>query len=82
MDERRTLRVSETVREELVRDDRFRNSRIRAWLAVKVSEGHVSSDGQATPRKVAVAGRRSEQKASIAALEHARHYLRRELATG
>jgi ribosome-binding factor A len=48
--------------------------------AVNVSEVHVSSDAKYARIKVSVAGGEREQSEAIAALEHARHYLRRELA--
>ena len=48
--------------------------------AVNVSEVHVSSDAKYARVKVSVQGGEREQSQAIAALEHARHYLRRELA--
>jgi ribosome-binding factor A len=80
MDERRTLRVSEAVREELCEIIGFETEDPRL-LAVEVTEAHVSSDGRHATVKVAVHGAENEQRASLAALEHARHYLRQELAS-
>ena len=77
MDERRTLRVSEALREELCEIIGFETEDPRL-LAVEVTEAHVSSDGRHANVKVAVRGPESEQKASLAALENARHYLRHE----
>jgi ribosome-binding factor A len=79
MDERRTLRVSETVREELAELIAFELEDPRL-AAVNVSEVHVSPDAKYARVKVAVEGDERGQNQAIAALEHARHYLRRELA--
>jgi ribosome-binding factor A len=79
MDERRTLRVSEAVREELTEIIGFETDDPRL-LAVEVVEAHVSPDGRHATVRVAVRGNEREQKESLAALEHARHYLRHELA--
>ena len=80
MDERRTLRVSEAVREELTEIIGFETADPRL-LAVEVSEVHVSPDGHHANIRVTIRGDEREQKASMDALEHARHYLRHELAT-
>jgi ribosome-binding factor A len=80
MDERRTLRVSEAVREELSEIIGFETSDPRL-LAVEVMEAHVSPDGRHATVRVAIRGTEREQQESIAALEHARHYLRHELAS-
>jgi ribosome-binding factor A len=50
-------------------------------IAVTVTEAHVSSDGRYAHVKVALGGDERQQKAAMAALDHARHYLRHELAT-
>jgi len=47
---------------------------------VEVTETHVSPDGRHANVRVVVRGSQQEQKASMAALEHAKHYLRHELA--
>jgi ribosome-binding factor A len=80
MDERRTSRVSEAVREELSEIIGFETDDPRL-LAVEVLEAHVSPDGRHATIKVAIRGDEREQRQSMAALEHARHYLRHELAT-
>ena len=80
MDERRTLRVSEAVREELIEIIGFETADPRL-LAVEVTEVHVSPDGRHATVRVAVRGDAGEQKQSLGALEHARHYLRHELAS-
>ena len=80
MDERRTLRVSEAVREELVEIVGFETADPRL-LAVEVTEVHVSPDGRHANVRVAIRGTEREQKQSLEALEHARHYLRHELAS-
>ena len=79
MDERRTLRVSEAVREELAEIIGFELDDPRL-LDVDVIEVHVSQDGHHANVRVALRGDERRQKASLAALEHARHYLRHELA--
>jgi ribosome-binding factor A len=79
MDERRTLRVSEAVREELSEIIGFETADPRL-LAVEVVEAHVSTDGRHATVKVKIGGNSREQSESLAALEHARHYLRHELA--
>jgi len=80
MDERRTLRVSEAVREELAEIIGFESADPRL-LPVEVIEAHVSPDGRHATVRVAVRGTDREQQASMAALDHARHYLRHELAS-
>jgi ribosome-binding factor A len=80
MDERRTLRVSEAVREELSEIIGFETADPRL-LAVEVVDVNVSPDGRHATIRVAIRGSEREQKQSLAALEHARHFLRHELAT-
>jgi ribosome-binding factor A len=80
MDERRALRVSEAVREELSEIIGFETEDPRL-LAVEVVEAHVSPDGRHATVKVAIRGTEKEQKESLSALDHARHYIRHELAT-
>src|SRR5690242_2423476 len=80
MDERRTNRVSEAVREELAEIIGFETEDPRL-LAIEVVDAHVSPDGRHATVRVACRGTEREQKESMAALEHARHYLRHELAT-
>jgi ribosome-binding factor A len=80
MDERRALRVSEAVREELAAIIGFESDDPRL-LAVEVTEVHLSSDGRHASIRVAIRGSERDQLQSMAALDHARHYLRRELAS-
>jgi ribosome-binding factor A len=80
MDEHRTLRVSEAVREELTEIIGFETEDPRL-LSIEVVEAHVSPDGRHATVRVAPRGTIREQKESMDALEHARHYLRHELAS-
>lgn len=80
MDERRTLRVSEAVREELVEIVGFEMDDPRL-ADVVVSEVHVSSDGRYANIRVGLGGEERQKRDAMAALEHARHYLRHELAS-
>lgn len=79
MDERRTARVSETVREELAELIGFELDDPRL-AAVAVSEVQVSPDARYARVKVALQGGERQQAEAIAALEHARNYLRTALA--
>ena len=80
MDDRRTQRVSVAVQEELAEIIGFELDDPRL-LEVTVTEAHVSSDGRYAHIRVALGGDEREQMASMAALDHARQYLRHELAT-
>ena len=80
MDERRALRVSEAVREELSEIIGFETDDPRL-LAVEVTEVHISVDGRHATIRVALGGTEREQKESLAALDHATGFLRHELAT-
>jgi ribosome-binding factor A len=80
MDERRTLRVSEAVREELCELVGFETEDPRL-LAVEVRDAQVSPDGRHATVRVLIRGDEREQKESMDALEHARHYFRHELAS-
>lgn len=80
MDERRTLRVSEAVREELSELIGFETADPRL-LAVEVVDVHVYPDGKHAAIRVAIRGTEREQKVSLAALEHASGFLRHELAS-
>jgi ribosome-binding factor A len=79
MDERRAMRVSEIVREELSEVIGFETEDPRL-LAVEVTDVHVSPDGRNATVRVAVRGDVSERKQSMAALDHAKHFFRHELA--
>ncbi|MBS1854817.1 MAG: 30S ribosome-binding factor RbfA [Acidobacteria bacterium] len=79
MDERRTLRVSEAVREELAEIITFEMEDPRL-VDVAVSEVHVSPDSRHATVKVVTRGDQHTQNQALAALAHASGYLRRELA--
>ena len=78
MDERRTLRVSEAVREELAEIVAFEMQDPRI-LDADVTEVHVSPDGRHAHVKIALKGDERKQHDALEALDHARHYLRHEL---
>ena len=80
MDERRTQRVSVAVQEELTEIVGFELDDPRLF-EVTVTEAHVSPDGRYAHVRVALGGDERQQRESLAALDHARHYLRHELAT-
>lgn len=79
MDEHRTQRVSEALREELSEIIGFESADPRL-LAVDVTEAQVTPDGRHAHIRVAIRGDEREQAQSLAALDHAKHYLRHELA--
>jgi ribosome-binding factor A len=79
MDEHRTQRVSEAIKEELSEIIGFEMSDPRL-AAVDVTEVHVSPDSRHAHVKVEISGEDREQEEAMAALDHARHYLRNELA--
>jgi len=79
MDQHRAERVSETVREELAEIIGFELSDPRLAV-VDVNLVQVAPDLKHAHVLVALSGDEREQKAAMAALEHARHYLRHELA--
>ena len=80
MDERRTLRVSVAVQEELTEIIGFELDDPRL-ADVTVTEAHVSPDSKHAHIKVTLGGDERRQKDALAALDHARHYLRHELAS-
>jgi ribosome-binding factor A len=80
MDERRTARVSEAVREELSEIIGFEMEDPRL-AEVTITGCHVSPDGRYATVKVALSGGEREQKQSLAGLAHATNFLRRELAS-
>jgi ribosome-binding factor A len=80
MDERRTLRVSEAVREELTELIGFELDDPRLG-EVDVTEVHVSPDSRHATVKVAARGDEHQQNQTLVALAHASSYLRRELAS-
>src|SRR5713226_7287568 len=79
MDERRTRRVSEAVREDLIELIGFEMSDPRL-LPVEVNQVNLSPDGRHAHVLIGVRGDDKVQREAFAALEHARHYLRHELA--
>src|ERR1035441_9262115 len=79
MDERRILRVSETVREELSEIIGFEMEDPRL-LEVDVTDVQVSPDSRHAVVKVALRGDQKQQNQALDALAHASGYLRRELA--
>jgi len=79
MDERRTRRVSEAVKEDLIELIGFELSDPRL-LPVEVNHVIVSTDGRHAHVSVAVRGDEKVRRDAFAALEHAGNYLRRELA--
>ena len=80
MDQRRTIRVSEAVREELSEIIGFETDDTRL-LAIEVVDTQVSPDGRHATVRVNIRGTEKERRESLAALENARHYLRHELAS-
>jgi len=80
MDERRAARVSEAVREEIAEIIGFESADPRL-APVEVTDVHLSPDGRHAGIRVAIRGTEREQKISLAALDHARHYLRHQLAS-
>lgn len=80
MDERRTIRVSQAVKEELSEIIGFETEDPRLF-AVEVTEVQVSPDGRHANVSVAVRGDEQEIKHALAALDHAQGYLRHELAS-
>ena len=79
MDEHRVERVSELLREELYEIVGFELDDPRLG-GVSVTDVEVSSDSRHARVKVSLEGDEREQKRALAALDHARHYLRQELA--
>jgi ribosome-binding factor A len=79
MDERRTKRVSEAVREELIELIGFEMSDPRL-LPVEVNRVNLGPDGRHAHIRIAVRGDEKAQRDAFAALDHARNYLRHELA--
>jgi ribosome-binding factor A len=79
VDERRTSRVSEAVREELGEIIGFELDDPRL-ADVDVTEVHVSPDSRHATVKIAARGDERAQIQALDALSHASGYLRRELA--
>jgi ribosome-binding factor A len=79
MDQHRAERVSETVREELAEIVGFELEDPRLAI-VDVTGVRVAPDLRHAHVAVLLHGDEREQKAALSALDHARHYLRNELA--
>ncbi len=79
MQQHRSQRVSEAVREELSEIIGFELSDPRL-ASVDVTEVNVSPDSRHATVKVNLSGSEREQHEAMEALEHAQHYLRHELA--
>ena len=79
MDQLRAARVSEIVREELYEIIAFEMDDPRL-LCVDVTAVHVSPDMRHAEVRVGIHGSEAEQRKALAALDHANHYLRHELA--
>jgi ribosome-binding factor A len=80
MDERRTIRISEALKEELSEIITFEMQDPRLAI-VEVTDVHVSPDGRHATVVVGVRGTDREIKEALAALEHAQGYFRHELAS-
>ena len=80
MDERRAQRVSEAVKEDLIELIGFEMSDPRL-LPVEVNHVDLSPDGRHAHVLVGIRGDEKVQREAFAALDHARHYLRHELAS-
>lgn len=78
MDPRRSQRVTEALREELGEMISYELSDPRL-AGTTVTNVHVSPDMKKAKVQVSVEGGRDAQDAALAALEHARHYLKTEL---
>jgi ribosome-binding factor A len=79
MDQHRAERVSETVREELAEIISFEMEDPRL-ATVDVNDVRVGPDLRHAHVRVALCGDERAQRAALQALDHARHYLRNELA--
>lgn len=80
MDLHRAQRVSEALREELAELIEYELSDPRVGV-VTVTEVHVTPDLKHAHVGVALSREAGEREQALQALEHARHYLRRQLAT-
>ena len=80
MDQHRRERVSETVREELAELIGFEMEDPRL-AGVAVTDVQVGPDLRHAHVRVGVWGDERQRQAAMAALDHARHYLRHELAS-
>jgi ribosome-binding factor A len=79
LDPHRAERVSESIREELTELIGYEMSDPRVGSA-SVSEVHVSPDFRRAHIRLTLAGTPQEQNATLAALNHAKQFLRHQLA--
>lgn len=79
MDQRRALRVSETIREEISEIIGFEMEDPRL-AGVNVTDVQVAPDLRHAQVRVSLSGSDPEQEIALRALDGARHYLRHELA--
>jgi len=79
MDERRTQRVAEAIREELAEILGYELSDPRLGF-VDITEVLVAPDFSKARIRVSLSGSAGEQRDALEALEHARHFVRRQLA--
>jgi len=79
MDQRRSLRVSETIREEISEIIGFEMEDPRL-AGVNVTDVQVSPDLRHAQVRVSISGSEREQEVALRALGGAAHYLRHELA--
>lgn len=79
MDERRTQRVAEALREELTEIIGYELSDPRV-SGVDITEVLLSPDSRLAQVRVALQGEEEERQQAMEGLEHAKHYLRREIA--
>jgi ribosome-binding factor A len=79
MDQHRAERVSETVREELAEIIGFEMEDPRLAV-VDITDVRVAPDLRHAHVRVGLSGDEREQRAALTALDHARNYLRHELA--
>jgi len=80
MDERRTARVSEAVKEELSEIIGFETSDPRLQI-IEVVDAQVTPDGRHANVRIAVRGDDKQSREALAALDGAQNYLRHELAS-
>jgi ribosome-binding factor A len=80
MDERRTIRISEALKEELSEIITFEMQDPRLEI-VEVTDVHVSPDGRHATVVVGARCTARETKEALAALDHAQGYFRHELAS-
>jgi ribosome-binding factor A len=80
MDPRRAAKVAETLREELEEMIGYELTDPRIQANVGVSEVLISADARRARVRLILSGSPEEQNATLEAIEHARGFLRRELA--